>query len=810
MSIITNPNSETPPGYGYGPPTNDQNSYGYGDQPSEVSQPSIDFWGAIVRRKFVVILLSIIGAGAAYLLYTQTKPVFASSVRLMIWNQAPPSIVNGEAVQRNVSIPKQINLISSELILASAVKNGNLVKLESFQDEPFPLFALSKMIKVQPSDKERESDSIDISCQSPVAADCRVILEQVYSAYVSILEEDNATAGKESVMLLEKVQEQLKSDQDVSSQRYLQLVKKLNLSAENERGSWINPFSDDIRRAKTDREEAATELRETNVLVDQVRQAMEQEANRPELFRLAVMDAKKFFLMTQQQSDDFDLSFADAETRSSASRFKQRLEGIEAALLEAEARKSNFLKSLGSKHQSVLKLDTEIETLREQQSGTKVALEDLYQSVESSLETAQTTQGNQEAKRQREKETELVRLYATDLVRLQSKYKATVNELSTRATLLEEQASIIAGDMAELNVLKERIEDRRAAITQLLEKLSAINIVSSNYNSTKVRLIRNASIGEQVAPILLKYLALGILAGAVLGSGLAVLIDQSDLSYRTPIDIHHNLRAPVICKVPNIKRGKPDPSFVGSPMLVAASRPNSPAAETFRAARTAIMFAAQKTDGRVFLFTSPSPGDGKSTTTCNLAVSLAQSGKKVVLVDADYRRPRVQQYFGVQFEPGSVDYLEGKVTLDVALRATEIQTNLSLLTTGGRPKNPGEIVSGIDFHNMIAELREKFDYVLIDSPPVLPVADATAMASHVDGIFLVLRIRRGVMLASRKAKEQLDMVHGNVLGVIVNGMDENVYYNEYGYYYRGAYYSGSTRYYDAVNSDYSEKASAST
>jgi len=465
---------------------------------------------------------------------------------------------------------------------------------------------------------------------------------------------------------------------------------------------------------------------------------------------------------------------------------------------------------LGSKHQSVLKLDTEIETLREQQTGTKKALEELYQSVESSLETAQTTQGNQEAKRQREKETELVRLYATDLVRIQSKYKATFNELSTRAALLEEQASIIAGDMAELNVLKERIEDRRAAITQLLEKLSAINIVSSNFNSTKVRLIANASIGEQVAPILLKYLALGILAGAVLGSGLAVLIDQSDLSYRTPIDIHHNLRAPVICKVPNIKRGKPDPSFIGSPMLVAASRPNSPAAETFRAARTAIMFAAQKTDGRVFLFTSPSPGDGKSTTTCNLAVSLAQSGKKVVLVDADYRRPRVQQYFGVQFEPGSMDFLERKVTLEEALRTTEIQANLYLLTTGGRPKNPGEIVSGIDFHNMIAELREKFDYVLIDSPPVLPVADATAMASHVDGIFLILRIRRGVMLASRKAKEQLDMVHGNVLGVIVNGMDENVYYNEYGYYYRGAYYSGSTRYYDAVNSDYSEKASATT
>jgi len=802
MSIIPSPSEETQPTYGNGPPSYSNNTYGYGDQPPEVNNSSIDIYGALLRRKFVVILLGIIGTGVAYLLYSQAKPVFAASVRLMIWNQAPPSIVNGEAVQRNVSIPKQINLISSELILSTAIKNGNLDKLDSFRNEPFALSALQRMIKVQPSDKERESDSINIICQSPVPSDCRIILEQVYSAYLSILDEDNATAGKESVMLLEKVQEQLKSDQDVSSQRYLQLVKKMNLSAENERGSWINPFADDIRRVKGEREKAVSDLREATALVEQVRQATENEQTRPELFRLATMDAKKFFQMTHQQSDEFDLSFMDVETRSSASRLKQRLESIEANLFAAEAKRTNLLKLFGAKHQSVLAIDSEIEALQEQRDRSQASVDRLYASLETSLSSTKSLEGNQEDTKL------LVKLYATDLVRLKDKHQATVSELNQTAALLEEQASTIAGDMAELNVLKERIEDRRAAITQLLEKLSAINIVSSNFNSTKVRIIDNASNGYQVAPLLLRYLGLGALAGALIGAALAVLIDQSDLSYRTPIDIHNNLRAPVICKVPNIKRGKPDPSFVGSPMLVAASRPSSPAAETFRAARTAIMFASQKTNARVFLFTSPSPGDGKSTTTCNLAVSLAQSGKKVVLVDADYRRPRVQQYFGIQFEPGSVDFLDGRVSLEEALRTTELQENLSILTTGGRPKNPGEIVSSSKFHEMIAKLREKFDYVLIDSPPVLPVADATAMASHVDGVFIVLRIRRGVMLASRKAKEQLDIVNANVMGVIVNGMDENVYYNEYGYYYRGAYYAGSTRYYDAVNASYSEKVSA--
>ena len=149
----------------------------------------------------------------------------------------------------------------------------------------------------------------------------------------------------------------------------------------------------------------------------------------------------------------------------------------------------------------------------------------------------------------------------------------------------------------------------------------------------------------------------------------------------------------------------------------------------------------------------------------------------------------------------------GESSLDEALRPCEFQNNLTLLTTGGRPKNPGELVASNGFADMITELRSRFDIVLIDSPPVIPVADATSLSAVVDGIVLVLRIRRGVILSARKAKERLDMVQANLMGVVVNGMDENIYYNEYGTYYRGAYYSGYNygRYYDRQYSDYSDR-----
>ncbi|MBM3965031.1 MAG: polysaccharide biosynthesis tyrosine autokinase, partial [Planctomycetes bacterium] len=311
-------------------------------------------------------------------------------------------------------------------------------------------------------------------------------------------------------------------------------------------------------------------------------------------------------------------------------------------------------------------------------------------------------------------------------------------------------------------------------------------------------------------PKLWKFLAVGLFVGGLLGACLAVLIDHSDLAFRTPIDIQESLNVPVICKVPRIRKGRISKDFVGSPMLITAYNSNSSVSETFRAARTSLLFSVAQSGSKVFMFTSPSPGDGKSTTIANLAISLAQTNKRVCLVDADYRRPRVQQNFGVQFEPGGLQHLLGETSLDEALRPCEFQNNLTLLTTGGRPKNPGELVASNGFADMISELRAKYDIVLIDSPPVIPVADATSLSSVVDGIVLVLRIRRGVILSARKAKERLDMVQANLMGVIVNGMDENIYYNEYGTYYRGAYYSGYSygRYYDRQYSDYSDRPRA--
>ncbi len=300
------------------------------------------------------------------------------------------------------------------------------------------------------------------------------------------------------------------------------------------------------------------------------------------------------------------------------------------------------------------------------------------------------------------------------------------------------------------------------------------------------------------------------MVGGLIGTALALLVDRADMTFRNPYEIFQKMKVPVICKVPNISKTKVKHNLPCGPTLITAIDPRSAAAEAFRAARTAMLFFSNHTGAKTFLVSSPSAGDGKSTTVSNLAVSLAQSGKRVCLLDCDLRRPRQHKHFGVDLKPGLLDAGEKAIDLDSAIKPT-FQENLSIVTSGGHPDNPGEFVVSPKFREVLSALRERFDIVLLDSPPLLPVADATSLSTQVDGVLLVFRIRKGVVLASTKARELLDLVHARTLGVIVNGVDQNPYYSEYGGYgYTGynSYGYGADAYYERQVKEYAESSSS--
>jgi len=767
----------------------------------ETSASSFDFGGALWRRKAVVLLLALLGAGIACLAYTQATPSYSSTIRLMLFVQAPPSVVNGEVIPPLVALEKQRLLLTSQPVLTSAIERGQLDKLPTFAGSESTLTDLRLMLKVTPASKDLTADALDVRCSGGNKEDLQGILNQVVASYIKTLSKDSEAAGQESVELIEKLQQSLVEDQQEAQAKYYAILKELNLSAENEKGKWINPYIAEIDKLRLQRDAALQDFRKSDQLLEEVRVAVDPENKREELLKLAVVEAKKYF----NSNGISDLDSQMAEDRQRLVRYEQRIETAMGDVVHLEAEKEEMAKRYGTRHPRV----EDVETRYKAALAMKKRLIEEYDSVKSSTlenseETARKDALNQDLKA---RDQETLQIYTAALLNQRERAKYTLDKLTEDIAELNEKSTEIAADITEINMLRDQIDERRESVTQILEKLSALRVVSGNYSTTKVKIIDDASEAKQDYPKILIFLGLGLFLGALLGGGLALLIDLSDLSFRTPIDIQESLNVPVICKVPKIRKGKGSKDFPGSPMLITAYSPNSSASETFRAARTSILFSAAQTGGKVFMITSPSPGDGKSTTIANLAVSIAQTNKRVCLVDADLRRPRLPKNFGVQFDTGSMQYLNGEATLDEVLRPCDFQTNLTLLTTGGRPKNPGELVASKGFADMLTELRSRFDFVLIDSPPVIPVADATSLSSVVDGIILVLRIRRGVMLTARKTKERLDMVHANLMGVIVNGVDENSYYNEYGTYYRGAYYGGYNygKYYEKQYSDYSDR-----
>ncbi|MFD0680801.1 MULTISPECIES: CpsD/CapB family tyrosine-protein kinase [unclassified Paenibacillus] len=216
--------------------------------------------------------------------------------------------------------------------------------------------------------------------------------------------------------------------------------------------------------------------------------------------------------------------------------------------------------------------------------------------------------------------------------------------------------------------------------------------------------------------------------------------------------------------------------------LITHENPKSPISEAYRTLRTNIQFSAIDEELRVLMVTSAGPGEGKSTTITNLAVVYAQSDKRVVLIDADLRKPTMHHTFNCTNRWGITSVLSGQANLSEVVRTTAIP-NLSIITAGPIPPNPSEMLASKRMVATLEELKEQFDIILIDTPPALAVTDAQIVASKCDGVVLVMdsgKVKREMAL---KAKANLEYVKARILGVVLNNMDRKNAESYYYYYY---------------------------
>lgn len=295
----------------------------------------------------------------------------------------------------------------------------------------------------------------------------------------------------------------------------------------------------------------------------------------------------------------------------------------------------------------------------------------------------------------------------------------------------------------------------------------------------KVTVVKPAAAEETpVSPRPVRNVAAGLVLGLFAGFGLALLRDTLDTRIRGPRDLADVTDVAVIGGIPF------DDDASSRPLIVQGD-PRSLRAEAFRSVRTNLQFLDVENPPRSIVVTSSIPREGKSTTAANLALCLAETGRSVVVVEGDLRRPRLLDYMGYEGSVGLTDVLIGRTELDDVLQPFG-DTTLSLLGAGLLPPNPSELLGSANMGSVVEQLQKRFDMVLIDAPPLLPVTDAAVLSTHVDGAVVLV----GADVVSREQVKQalgsLEAVNASVLGIILNRVKaiDGGNYGSYRYSYK--------------------------
>jgi succinoglycan biosynthesis transport protein ExoP len=360
------------------------------------------------------------------------------------------------------------------------------------------------------------------------------------------------------------------------------------------------------------------------------------------------------------------------------------------------------------------------------------------------------------------------------------------------------EANLMSERMVQYNILKRDAEADKALYDGLLTKLKEAGI-SSALQSSNIRVVDPAMIPSSPArPAKTRNVTLALLVGLVGGIGLAVLREYMDNTVKTPDDIETLSRLPSLAVVPAFQDSEGDAprrrSLADSlgnghsrhVELVAQHLPKSQMSEAFRALRTALLLSQAGHPPQVILVTSALPREGKTTAAANLAVTLAQLGDRTLLIDADLRKPGVGRLLNLNGNKyaGLSSYLAGVSSLDLVTVQHPAIPNLSAIPTGPLPPNPADLLSSHRFTDAITELRTKFKFIVIDTPPVMAATDAVILSVKADGVVMVVRSGETPKEAFSRTRDLLMSVNCRLLGVVLNAVDSSApdYYYSYRYY----------------------------
>jgi polysaccharide biosynthesis transport protein len=360
----------------------------------------------------------------------------------------------------------------------------------------------------------------------------------------------------------------------------------------------------------------------------------------------------------------------------------------------------------------------------------------------------------------------------------------------------KQEANKLNESAIEYSILKRDLDSNRTLYEGLLEKLKEAG-VTAGLRSNNFRIIDAARVPTSPSePNIPRNLSFALVLGVITGLGLAFLLENMDNTVRTPEQAQAISGLPSLGMIPLGSKSGNNGS-TGKRLALTASkevvetvtqvRPQSQMAESYRALRTSLLLSNLGAPPKVIMVTSARPQEGKTTTSINTAIVLAQKGVRVLLIDADLRRPSVHKTLGMGPRSGLSNVLTGSATVQQTITISPILPNLFVMPAGTPPPNPAELLASAHMRDLILELRDQYDHIVIDTPPTLSVTDAVVLSPRADATILVIRSGQTTKQALRRSRDILMQVNAHVAGVLLNAVDLTSPDYYYYYEYQGKY-----------------------
>jgi len=667
---------------------------------------------------------------ATYLFTRESPQMYQATCTLQIGSGSSfqdPSSPYSLYYPQNRNINTYIAMLKSRSVLEEVIHQANLTLLQKSEttDPSNPqtiLKALEKDIKIKPVER---TNLLEINYTSPSRQTSDKVLNTLIQVFIQKnLSLERKTLSNQAKFLkaqLSLVEERLRKAQDTLIQ-FKKEKKIYSLDAEASRIlSTISSIESSLQMAK-----------------------IEEELTRRKLSLV-----KRRLKQVDQGKISSDFISSDPKVQELKAEISQKQKYL------------TRLKEDNSSDLQVMQLEYEVSNL---ENKLKARISQLVSS-----QVATIRKDTLEQISEYETQLNLNKLREDMYIQLLGDYRQKIDQLPLYETQLFE--------------LQRVVNTQDKIYTYLLQKKQEIQLAEAS-TTPGVQIVDPPAVFEvPTPPKRLMNTGFALLIGLFLSIGSCFVIEYLDRTVKTVQDVRERLGLPLLGEIPLIdssrkKKEKPSPDD-----LIIYEKSTSTVAEAFRTLRTNLQYLAPEKELKSLVISSAAPREGKTFVVANLALTLSQMGHRTLIIDADFRKPGIEKIFGVEGKPGLSDAIIGEVSWREGIKATRYK-NLYLLPVGNIPPNPVELLASDKMTGVLSEIRNEYEYILLDTPPVLPLTDAVVLTRKVDGAILVLRYHRVEIEAVLRAKERFESVDAPLLGAILNAVEISRFHSSYYYYYR--------------------------